>query len=103
MVPAFFQVGAVCCLALVQASVTVYSQYPFEGSSATGTANIALYTGAAAYDPTVLLPPAIPYPPPPTEFSQQLSSAAPSGVSIPQSGYFYGFSIEFSVINQICA
>ncbi|KAJ7238587.1 glycoside hydrolase family 79 protein [Mycena haematopus] len=35
------------------------------------------------------------------QFSQQLSSIPPPGVSIPQCGYFYGFSIEFSVINQI--
>ncbi|KAJ7476226.1 hypothetical protein FB451DRAFT_269669 [Mycena latifolia] len=101
MVPTFLQLGGLCCVALVQASITIYSQEPFQGSSATGTANVALYTGAAAYDPTVLLPPAIPDPRPPMEFSQQLSSAPPLGVSIPQSGYFYGFSIEFSVINQI--
>ncbi|KAJ6545100.1 glycoside hydrolase family 79 protein [Mycena vulgaris] len=101
MFPALLRAGGLCWLVLVRASVTVYSQMPFEGSRATGTANPALYTGAAAYDPTVLLPPPIPYPPPPMIFSQQLSSAPPLGVSIPQSGHFYGFSIEFSVINQI--
>ncbi|KAJ7707363.1 glycoside hydrolase family 79 protein [Mycena rosella] len=101
MIPPLLQVGGLCCFVLVQASVTLYNQEPYQGISATGTANVAFYTGAAAYDPTVLLPPPIPYPPPPVEFSQQLSSAPPSGVSIPQSGYFYGFSLEFSVINQI--
>ncbi|KAJ6627351.1 glycoside hydrolase family 79 protein [Mycena sp. CBHHK59/15] len=88
-----------CCLALVQAAITVYSQEPF--GTAVGTANIVAYTGAAAYDPTVLMPPLIPSPPSSTAFSQQLSITPPPGLSIPQSGYFYGFSIEFSVINQI--
>ncbi|KAJ6577056.1 glycoside hydrolase family 79 protein [Mycena vulgaris] len=102
MFPTLLRAGVLCWLVLVRASITVYSQMPFEGTSATGTATPALYTGSAAYDPTVLIPPPIPYPPPPTNFSQQLSSPPPLGLSIPQSGYFYGFSIEFSVINQIC-
>ncbi|KAJ7018597.1 glycoside hydrolase family 79 protein [Mycena alexandri] len=93
-------IGALCCLPLVCASITVYSQQPFAGT-ATGTANVVAYTGAAAYDPTVLIPPPIPNPAPPMQFTQQLSSIPPPGVSIPQSGHFYGFSVEFSVINQI--
>ncbi|KAJ7757812.1 glycoside hydrolase family 79 protein [Mycena maculata] len=94
-------VGSLCCLALVQGSITVYSQEPFVEGTATGTANVVSYTGAAAYDPTVLIPPAIPDPPPAMEFSQQLRGAPIPGLSVPQSGYFFGFSIEFSVINQI--
>jgi len=39
--------------------------------------------------------------PPTTSFFIQLSSTPPAGVSIPQSGSFYGFSIEMSVINQV--
>ncbi|KAJ7168530.1 hypothetical protein C8R46DRAFT_1267699 [Mycena filopes] len=89
-----------CCLGLVRASITVYSQQPFAGT-ATGTANVVAYTGAAAYDTKTLIPPPIPNPLPPLQFSQQLSSIPPPGVSIAQSGHFYGFSVEFSVINQI--
>ncbi|KAJ7145148.1 glycoside hydrolase family 79 protein [Mycena crocata] len=100
MVSMILTVGGLCFLALARASITVYSQEPYLGT-ATGTANVASYTGAAAYDPTVLIPPPIPYPAPSTRFSQELSSLPPPGLSIPQSGYFYGFSIEFSVINQI--
>ncbi|KAJ6561988.1 hypothetical protein B0H19DRAFT_1068685 [Mycena capillaripes] len=93
-------VGRLCCLALVRASITVYSQEAYGGTH-TGTANVASYTGAAAYDSTTLLPPPVPNPPPPTQFVQQLSSAPPPGLSIPQCGYFYGFSIEFSIVPQI--
>ncbi|KAF8141081.1 hypothetical protein K438DRAFT_2030235 [Mycena galopus ATCC 62051] len=100
MACAFFWAGGLCCLVLVRASVTVYSQEPYAGTN-TGTANVASFTGAAAYDPTHLLPPPIPNPLPAMQFTQQLSSVPPPGVSVPQGGYFYGFSIEFSVINQI--
>ncbi|KAJ7679102.1 glycoside hydrolase family 79 protein [Mycena polygramma] len=100
MVSTILWVGRLCCLALVRASITIYSQEPYAGTH-TGTANVASFTGAAAYDPTILLPPPIPNPLPPMQFTQALSSIPPPGVSIPQCGYFYGFSIEFSVINQI--
>ncbi|KAJ6507835.1 hypothetical protein C8R47DRAFT_1208860 [Mycena vitilis] len=100
MVSTILWVGRLCCLALVRASITIYSQEPYAGTH-TGTANVASFTGAAAYDPTVLLPPAIPNPLPPMQFTQALSNTPPPGVSILQCGYFYGFSIEFSVINQI--
>lgn len=85
----------------VTASITVYSQEPF--GVGTTTAAAATYTGAAAYDPTVLNPPPVPSPPPPTQFSIQLQSSSSdvNGLSIPQSGSFLGFSIEFSVINQV--
>ncbi|KAJ7054035.1 glycoside hydrolase family 79 protein, partial [Mycena amicta] len=82
------------------ASITVYSPQPFMGT-ATGTANVVTYTNAAAYDSTTLNPPAIPDPRPPTAFAIQLSSSPVPGVSIPQAGHFYGFSLEFSVINQV--
>ncbi|KAJ7745669.1 glycoside hydrolase family 79 protein [Mycena metata] len=85
-------------------SVTVYYQRPFGATttaSASGSAAAASYTGAAAYDPTVLIPPMPPNPAPPTTFFQQLSSAPVPGLSIPQAGYFFGFSVEFSVILQV--
>ncbi|KAG1737107.1 glycoside hydrolase family 79 protein [Suillus paluster] len=85
---------------LINASVTVYHQVPL-GDSTTAAA-AANYTGAAAYDPTVLTPPPVPTGLT-TQFGIQLSSssAAVQGLSIPQKGSFMGFSIEFSVINQI--
>lgn len=69
-------------------------------STATGAA--ATYTGAAAYDPTVLDPPALPDPRPATQFDIKLSNNEPSGLSIPQKGDFMGFSIEFSVVANVC-
>ncbi|KAG1853924.1 glycoside hydrolase family 79 protein [Suillus subalutaceus] len=88
---------------LVNASVTVYYQVPFADSTATTSAASANYTGAAAYDPTVLTPPPVPAGLT-TQFGIQLSSssAAVQGLSIPQKGSFMGFSIEFTVVNQIC-
>ena len=87
---------------LVNASVTVYHQAPL-GYSTTSTAAAANYTGAAAYDPTVLTPPPVPSGLI-TQFDIQVSSssAAIQGLSIPQKGSFMGFSIEFTVVNQIC-
>nr|GAT58634.1 predicted protein [Mycena chlorophos] len=85
----------------VHAKITVYHQEPFMGTK-TGTANIMQYTGAAAYDATTLSPPPVPEPPLPTAFPViDLSYEVVPGVSIPQSGHFYGFSIEFSVISQV--
>lgn len=86
---------------LVNASVTVYYQVPLAASTTT-TATSANYTGAAAYDPTVLTPPPVPAGLT-TQFGIQLSSssAAVQGLSIPQKGSFMGFSIEFTVVNQI--
>ncbi|KAK7033434.1 Glyco-hydro-79C domain-containing protein [Favolaschia claudopus] len=93
-------------LPIVCSSITVYHQQPFGVTTTTtasqsGSAAAASYTGAAAYDPTILNPPPVPDPPPPTTFFQQLSSSPVPGLSIPQSGYFYGFSVEFSVVNQV--
>jgi hypothetical protein len=90
-----------CFVLLARCGVTVYSQLPL--GSATASAAAANYTAPAAFDPTVLNPPAVPSPAPPNQFSLQLNSA-PNGVqglSIPLSGSFLGFSIEFSVVNQV--
>ncbi|KAJ7603688.1 glycoside hydrolase family 79 protein [Mycena polygramma] len=85
------------------AAITVYHQQPFVTPTSTSstTPAAATFTGAAAYDQTTLKAPPVPVPAPPTTFFQQLSSAPVSGLSIPQSGNFFGFSIEFSVINQV--
>lgn len=87
---------------LVNASVTVYHQVPFTDSTTTTSAASANYTGAAAYDPTVLTPPPVPAGLT-TQFGIQLSSSSATvqNLSIPQKGSFLGFSIEFTVVNQI--
>jgi hypothetical protein len=96
------------CLALsaVNASVTVYNTgiqaplgMPTNTPTATGAA--AGYTGAAAYNPTVLQPPAVPNPKPATAFDIQLQNGGMQGLSIPIPGSFFGFSVEFSVANQV--
>lgn len=85
------------------ASVTVWSQQPIAATSS-GTAAAANYTGAAAYDPTVLNAPAIPDPAPANTFFLQLgpTNATQGGLSILLAGTFFGFSIEMSVVNQVC-
>ena len=94
------------CLQILpsNAQITVYyveGQRPL--GSATATAASTNYTGSAAYNPTVLQAP----PPPgaaamPTNFAIELSTSVPQGASILQSGNFFGFSIEMSVVNQVC-
>lgn len=83
-------------------AVTVYSQLPM-AITPTTSAPGSTYTGAAAYDPTVLSAPPIPNPPPPTQFGIQLYSNASSvpRLSIPLNGAFLGFSIEMSVVDQV--
>ncbi|OBZ69575.1 Beta-glucuronidase [Grifola frondosa] len=72
-------------------------------SSSTTTASIPWATAFSAYNDVVLSPPPLPVPLPPTQFSISLANQAVdvSGLSIPQSGSFYGFSIEMSVANQV--
>ena len=85
-------------------AVTIYyqpGQTPL--ADTTSTAAGATYTGLAAYNPVVLTPP-----PPPgpanltTQFTLPLTNTVPSQASIQQSGSFFGFSIEMSVVNQVC-
>jgi hypothetical protein len=93
-----------CCLiGCVRASVTVWSQIPLGGPTGSAAAAAANYTAPAAFDPTVLTPPAIPNPAPPNMFSLQLFSSNTSqrGLSIVHKGTFYGFSIEMSVMSQV--
>ncbi|KAH9834480.1 glycoside hydrolase family 79 protein [Rhodofomes roseus] len=83
-------------------AVTVY-QAPLGGLTPTSVAPNAVYTGAAAYDPTVLTAPPIPDPAPPTQFGVQLSNNAGnvSALTISPGGAFLGFSIEMSVVDQV--
>ncbi|TFY66779.1 hypothetical protein EVG20_g4311 [Dentipellis fragilis] len=68
----------------------------------TATAAAATYTGAAAYNPTVLQAPAVPSNPSvTTQFNVQLLSGGMTGMSIKLPGDFYGFSVEMSVANHI--
>ncbi|KAG9080196.1 hypothetical protein FRC06_006963, partial [Ceratobasidium sp. 370] len=100
--------------------VTVYKVGDDKNSqlTATTTAGAASYTGSAAYDPTVLNPPA-----PPDRLNRdytiqvnlalatkehnadiihaQLPQGGMSGLSIPQSGSYLGFSIELSVATRV--
>ncbi|KIY48442.1 hypothetical protein FISHEDRAFT_73638 [Fistulina hepatica ATCC 64428] len=83
--------------------VTVYDQTPLAHMSSTATTGTAAasYTGAAAYDTTVLNPPDVPTNLS-TQFGVQLQTGgSPPGASIKQSGAFMGFSIEMSVANQV--
>lgn len=97
-----FLLAASACALFAQSAlaVTVYGQTPL-GATQTLQPG-ATYTGLPAYDPTVLNPP--PMAPIPGPYSLQLTNDvnAVGGVSIPLNGTFYGFSIEMSVVNQIC-
>ncbi|KAF5329457.1 hypothetical protein D9619_009103 [Psilocybe cf. subviscida] len=85
-------------------AVTVWyqdGQHPLQATT-TSSAGAANYTGAAAYNPTTLNPPA----PPgaaafPTTFVLGMAGNTPPGASITQMGGFFGFSVEMSVANQV--
>ncbi|KAI0742958.1 hypothetical protein C8Q80DRAFT_1273535 [Daedaleopsis nitida] len=87
------------------AQVTIYGQ---EGqkqvAAGTGTAVPAPVqtTVLAAYNTRILDPPPLPNPLPANQFGIQLAADAAdvAGLSIPQSGAFYGFSVEMSVVTQ---
>jgi len=95
-----------------QVTVTIYNptaQARLAGSSlspttvaatATSIAPGTAYTGAAVADPIVLTPPAIPAGFQ-TQFGLNLEGSTPAGASIGQDGNFLGFSIEFSVSDQV--
>ncbi|KAJ7493667.1 glycoside hydrolase family 79 protein [Mycena latifolia] len=86
---------------LARAAITVYQAPGQAAFTASGSAAAAAYTGAAAYNPTTLVPPAVPSPAVPSSFNIQLQTGGTPGASIPQSGNFIGFSIEMSVSNQV--
>lgn len=94
------------CLLTSANAVTVYGQIPL-GQTRTAAAN-PYATGPPvknipAYDETILNPPELPAERAPTQFtlSLQAVNGTVPGLSIPQSGTFYGFSIEMSVITQL--
>ncbi|KAJ6599975.1 glycoside hydrolase family 79 protein [Mycena vulgaris] len=83
----------------VRALITVYNQIPLGiASAADPTA-----TKPAAYNTTVLTPPAVPNPAIGTQFTLTLqsSNATVYPLSIPLKGTFYGFSVEMSVVSQL--
>lgn len=85
---------------VADASVTVYG---YQGAlTTTTTASSATYTGQQAYNPILLQAPPLPNPAPANTFNIQLANAVPAGSSIKLAGSFMGFSIEFSVLNQVC-
>jgi len=82
-------------------AVTVYGQIPL---AQTATAQFPHQT-LAAYDMTELIPPAIPNPPPASAYTLNLVQDANSvnGLSIAHvGGAFWGFSLEMSIVTQVC-
>ncbi len=76
--------------------------------SASGSATSGLSAPPAGYTPpafktVVLTAPPVPVPLPPMQFPVQLENSATNvpGLSIPQDGAFFGFSIEMSIVNQV--
>jgi hypothetical protein len=99
------------CAALAAAQVSIYqpkNQVIYGGTylhlTATSTSAAPAFTNAAAYDQTVLNPPAVPNNPAiSTNVPIQLqSSGVTSNISAPINGAFMGISIEMSVANQVC-
>ena len=85
-------------------AVTVYGQTGKQHiGTATDTSSTVPTPTAAAYDARILDPPPLPSPLPANQFGIQLPAQASgmNGLSIPQSGAFYGFSVEMSVANQV--
>ena len=75
-----------------------------EGAS-TSTAAGPFWTALPAYNSVQLQAPPIPNPAPPMQFGVTLQQSATdvAGLSIAQQSGWYGFSIEFSVVNQVGA
>ncbi|KIY53577.1 glycoside hydrolase family 79 protein [Fistulina hepatica ATCC 64428] len=86
-------------------AVTVYDQTPQGVATVSGTASgkQAASTNYAAYNDSVVDPPAVPDPGPATTFMLDIAytNTSASGVGIPVHGSFWGFSIEMSVMNQV--
>ncbi|KIJ61735.1 glycoside hydrolase family 79 protein [Hydnomerulius pinastri MD-312] len=87
-------------IGIAHAAVTAYGPH-VQQPLGTVTAASASYTGAATYNTVILTPPPVPNPPPPTSFGVELKTSGVSGLSVPQHGSFFGFSIEFSVVTQV--
>ncbi|KAF8651053.1 hypothetical protein AX16_004916 [Volvariella volvacea WC 439] len=103
------------CTVAARAGVTVYSQVPLAQQTASDSAPGAEETEyipvgldpdatvLPAYNDTMLDPPPPPNPPIQTAFTLNLQADAANvvGLSIPQRGDFFGFSVEMSVITQV--
>ncbi|KAG6858937.1 hypothetical protein C0995_012791, partial [Termitomyces sp. Mi166 len=87
-------------LAILQATLTVSAVTVYPTATTTIATSAANYTGAAAYDPTVLNPPPVPNGLT-TQFVIQLQNGGTANLSLPQNGSFIGFSVEMSVVNQV--
>ena len=96
--PALWSVLLAAVAEVVNGQVTVYNQKPLAAQIAATAIQPA--GTLAAYDNTVLRPPAPPNPRVPAPVFA-VSRRAPPGVSIPHPpGSFWGFSVEMSVITQ---
>ena len=92
-------------------AVTVYGPAGAERPSGTLSSgapeatlgNIGWVSALNAYNNVRLQPPPLPSPMPATSFALALPNQAQhmAGLSIPQRGDFYGFSIEMSVVEQV--
>ncbi len=74
------------------------------GPISTGTlVNTQWIAALNAYNDVKLQAPALPNPMPSTSFAIGVANNAPGmgGLSIPQKGNFFGFSIEMSVVEQV--
>lgn len=88
-------------------SLTIYyapGQTPLANGSVSTATPTAYDDSLQAYNTATLVAPT----PPgsstmPTAFPLVVPSAVPVGASIQHSGSFFGFSIEMSVVNQVCA
>ncbi|KAG5336999.1 hypothetical protein C0989_011248 [Termitomyces sp. Mn162] len=87
-------------LGILQAALAVSAVTVYPTVTTTFAAAAANYTGAAAYNPTVLTPPPVPSGLN-TQFVVQLQSSGTGNLSQPQNGSFIGFSVEMSVVNQV--
>lgn len=104
-------------LSSTKADVTIYGVFgktttvpvpsgtdiPTTTTSYVTTSGPARFTSLAAYNDVYLLPPPIPSPAPATAFTINVPNSASNviGLSIPQAGTFFGFSIEMSVATQL--
>ena len=88
-------------------SLTIYyapGQTPLANGTIPTATPTAYDDSLQAYNSATLIAPTPPGPTNmPTAFAVVVPSAVPVGASIQHSGSFFGFSIEMSVVNQVCA
>lgn len=85
------------------AQVTIYTTLPSADAPATtASAAIPYTTGNSAYSQLVLTPPAPPQGLEPNWPVTVQPANTIMNMSIPQKGSFLGFSVELSVVGQVC-